>query len=271
MVSEVLHQGFILANRRLGVVLLDLFWKAIWLTSTIVVGLLQFTWLFSSLEQFNLNSTNIPVIDRLIAAEIVQRFGRDQATEILLVFFTLVVFSGGLWLCLSSYFRARMFAPGQFRVFMTSSVLRAAVLTSTASILILLIIGPNPSSLYDGFSASSAGTAGGALIGVVAFLGIAFLVTMVDTLVRADSVELLGKVFIELTGVIGVLVAFEMLIRSAVWILIIAAFLRISMIGEVFATFAIASTCIVLLSLLHSYLLLVRFSAVGIMRRDAVV
>ena len=102
------------------------------------------------------------------------------------------------------------------------------------------------------------------------FIGVAFLLTVLDTLLRSDAVELLGVDLIRVSGVIGTLLIFEAMIGVSVLIVIVSGFLSVSRGIEAIVMIFVLIFGVILLNLFHSYLLLVRFSAVDIMRRNVV-
>ena len=111
---------------------------------------------------------------------------------------------------------------------------------------------------------------GAPILALILFLSLAFCLTLLETLIRADAVELLGTDLIRVTALIGILMAFEMMVGASFVVMLTAGFLNVARLGEMLAMLGIAGVVVVFLTLLHSYLLLVRFSAVGIMRQNVV-
>jgi hypothetical protein len=93
---------------------------------------------------------------------------------------------------------------------------------------------------------------------------------LIDTLFRSDAVELLGTDLIRVTLLIGILVSFEMLVGASCAVILIAGFLHVTRLVNAIVMLGASGACLVFLSLLHSYLLVVRFSAVDIMRGNVV-
>src|SRR5262249_47045650 len=111
--------------------------------------------------------------------------------------------------------------------------------------------------------------AGGRVIAIVVFLLVAFSLTVIDTLIRADAVELLGVDLIGTTGIVGVLLAFETMVAASFVIVVITGFVNSARLLDVLFSLAAAVVISIFLTLLHSYLLLVRFSAIDVMRRTS--
>jgi hypothetical protein len=111
---------------------------------------------------------------------------------------------------------------------------------------------------------------GAPFLAAALFLLLAFCLTVIETLIRADAVELLGTDLIRVTALIGILMSFEMMVGASFVVMLTAGFLNVARLGEMLAMLGITGVVAVFLTLLHSYLLLVRFSAVGIMRQNVV-
>jgi hypothetical protein len=140
----------------------------------------------------------------------------------------------------------------QLNVFLTSGILKSALLSS--SIVMMLMIA----------------AAGARVIAIVTFIVLAFAFTILDTLIRADAVDLLGTDLIRVTGLLGILVSFEGTVAASLLAILLTGVLNVTRAASAASMFAAAVIVIGLLSLIHSYMLLVRFSAVAIMRRNVV-
>ena len=64
--------------------------------------------------------------------------------------------------------------------------------------------------------------------------------------------------------------SFEMMIAAAFGVMLVAGFLNVARLMDALVMLGLTGVCIVFLSMVHSYLLLVRFSAVDIMRQNVV-
>src|SRR5262249_19615860 len=135
--------------------------------------------------------------------------------------FAAMVFSSVLWIALEAFFRQKLVRdvstklgrPSQsytFFVFLASGILKSTILVVT----VLTMFG----SLLMG----------AATIAIVAFLAFTFFLTILDTLIRADAVELLGTDLIRVTGLIGILMSFEGLVATAFVTILLAGALHIS-------------------------------------------
>ena len=108
------------------------------------------------------------------------------------------------------------------------------------------------------------------MIGIVSFGSFLFLLTLLDSLIRANALDLLGTDLIRVAGLIGILMSFEGLVAASFIAILAAGFLNVARAADAFAMLGAAAAVLLILNLLHSYLLLVRYSAIAIMRRNVV-
>jgi len=294
MPGEVLRQGFARAHGRLGPIFLDLLWKAIWCAVTFVALALIAGWFGSQLQNIQWQDTGVPALNGLLATTALRQFLIAHASAIFWALVSVLCLSVGLWFLLEAFFRWRIvtghlvaagFTPASdqlnagikpaatsltFKTFLTSAVIKAAILFSVAFILSLIVFGRYLATPMSQWRMLWLETRGATVAGLIAFIGVAFLLTVLDTLLRSDAVELLGVDLIRVSGVIGTLLIFEAMIGVSVLIVIVSGFLSVSRGIEAIVMIFVLIFGVILLNLFHSYLLLVRFSAVDIMRRNVV-
>jgi hypothetical protein len=111
---------------------------------------------------------------------------------------------------------------------------------------------------------------GAPLLAAIIFLSLAFCLSVIETLIRAGAVELAGTDLIRVTGLLGILMSFELTIAAALGLLLTAGFLNVARLMDALVMLGVTGLVVVFLTLLHSYLLLVRFSAIAVMRQHAV-
>lgn len=253
ILEEVLRQGFALANRRLRLVLLDTVWKAVWLVLTAGLLAAVFVWFSSQLQSIAWQDTGVPALNGLLAARLLQDFWDANKREILWAVTAVLSVAVLLWFLLEGYFRSRILdGPNGMRLYVASGFAKATILAGTIVILGLL-----------------ADSRGAAIAGLAAFVSLAFLLTLLDTLIRSDAIDLLGTDLIRVSLMLGILMSFELMIAGSIAIAVIAGFLNVGRMIEAVAMLGVAGVALVFLSVFHSYLLLVRFSAISIMRSNA--
>jgi hypothetical protein len=82
--------------------------------------------------------------------------------------------------------------------------------------------------------------AGARTIAIVTFVSFAFLLSVLDTLIRADAVELLGTDLIRVAGLLGILMSFESMVSASFVILLLAGFVNVTGAPDVLAMIAAA-------------------------------
>lgn len=256
MLARVLREGFAQAHRRPGLILLDVFWKAVWLALTLI-GLLIVAWQFVSHLQWQ--TTNIRAVDALVAASLLRRAWNEYGGEFLGGLLAVFGFSGLAWLFLEAVFRRKLVVAGfsprpGLIVFIATNLAKLAILAASVVVIALL----------------ASGSREAAVAAIPGFAALAFLLTIIDTLIRSDAVDLLGADLLGVTGLIGTLLLFEFLVVASLLVAVIFGFLNVSNFGEAIAMFAVTTLVLFFFNFLHSYLLVVRFSAVGIMRRNVI-
>ncbi|PYS05338.1 MAG: hypothetical protein DMG12_08130 [Acidobacteria bacterium] len=257
---------------------------------------LVFGWFGWQLQSIEWQSTDIPAVNAWLAATALRQFWNAHAGEFLAAFLSILCFSALVWFSLEAFFRRRIVrsvlnghvvagliprSPGferglkpattcAFKVFLGSSVLKSMVLGTAALLIILIAFVRYPTIPLAEWSALWLETRGIAVAGLVIFAALAFLLTVFETLLRSDALDLLGTDLIRVTGLIGTLLLFESLIGASFLIAVIAGFLHVARATEAIMMFAMSVLVMFILSVFHSYLLLVRFSTVGIMRRNVI-
>ena len=267
MVAEILHEGFVRAHRRLGLVFLDVIWKLVWAALTIAgVGIV----LYRFVSRLEFEPVNIQVLDALRIANSVQQLWSDYGAEFLAGLIVVACMSALVYLLLEATVRRKLVGAGfsprpaserglkpgttSFAVFVGSNVARVTILGSAAVILTVI----------------SRGSPDARIAALVVFFSLAFFLTIIDTLVRTDAIDLLGADFFGVTGLIGTLVLFEALIGASLLVAVIAGFLNVANASQAFEMVVATALVLLVFNFLHSYLLVVRFSAVGIMRRNVI-
>ena len=275
MVTEILREGFAGAHRRLGLIFLDVIWKLVWFALT-AAGVVMVVYRF--LSHFEFNPINIQALDALRVANSVRQMWNDYGGELLGGLIAVMGMSVLLYLLLEAKIRTRLvsagFIPRSSSNKKSSVELERELKPAPTSL--LLFLGSNLAKLAILGSAAitlavmSNGSRDARIAALVAFIALAFFVTIIDTLVRSDAIDLLGVDFLGVTGLIGTLVLFEALIGASLLVILIAGFLNVANPGEALEMFAVTTLVLLIFNFLHSYLLVVRFSAIGIMRRNVI-
>jgi hypothetical protein len=270
MITETLCGAFTLANRRLRLVFFDMLWKSVWLAVTMGMLLASFVWFADRVQSIGWESTGVPGLDDLVAGSLLRQIWQAYSGTYFMMLCGVVVLSAGLWLILEAFVRSRIVENGSFGVFLASHFFTLAVLGSAALFFASIAFGPYVQTPWSQWRDLWVDTRGALLVSAIVLGLLTFAGSALETLIRTDAVPLLGKDLFGVAGVIGTLAGFEAMIGSAAFIGILATLLNASGMDEIAVVALLAGAVIVFLSLLHSYLLVVRFFAVGIMRHDAV-
>jgi len=157
-----------------------------------------------------------------------------------------------------------------FRTFLLSNVLKCLFIAIASLALAAICFGRYFAAPISEWPQLWTDTRGAVLIAVVTIAALGFLLTVFDTLVRSDAVALLGTDLFRVTGLIGILVLFEAMIGGSCVMMLGAGLLNVAGLRSAVAMMATTAAAIGLLNVLHSYLLLVRYSAVDIMRQNVI-
>jgi hypothetical protein len=268
MLADILPDAFARSRERVGLIFVDILWKAVWFVCGVAAVVLVAAWFGSELRDLAWEDTGTRAQNALIAVEALREFWSAMKGEIVLSLLLTFTVVAAAWFALEAFVRSRIIsvvtgisprlADWGIRGLMPvttcflARVAKTFILTVAALVLVFVWINGAP------------------VLAVLLFLLLAFCLTVVETLIRADAVELLGTDLIRVTGLIGILMSFELMVGASFVVMLTAGFLNVARLGEVLAMIGITGVVAVFLTLLHSYLLLVRFSAVGIMRQNVV-
>jgi hypothetical protein len=299
MVAELLREGFALARRRVSLIFIDILWKVAWGIATAVMLVFVALWFGSQFQAIEWQAADVPGVNGLVAAALIRQLWNEYAAALGGAVVAVLLLSFLLWIVLEAFFRSRIlskvvrndkcavtdraysndsltvgavydrtFYP--FKIYLLSNVARTTILAGAGSMLLLLTFGQFLTASFSEWPDLWYQTRSASLTSIIIFLCIAFFLTILDTLIRSDAVELFGTDLIRVGGVIGILVMFETLISAGAALAIITGFLMISSGAQAAVMLGVALAGIILMNAFHSYLLLVRFSAIGIMRHNVV-
>ena len=278
-VNEVLSAGFSAANRRLSGVFLDLLWKIAWAVLTGAALFLLVSWISAQLGSIEINGP-IPLQNPVAVAILTRELWNRYAASLFWTVVLLIGLSKTIWVLLEAYFRAGILsvdgsffhkASRHFRLFIASSVMKSAFAAIVGALLLLIVFGRYLSTPIADWNTMWPETRPPFLVALVIWIAIWFALTLFETLIRSGSFELLGTDLFTVVGLIGTLVMFEaMLTGAAIVGVLMVASIATGPVG-VLITFAVSVLAVLGLTILHSYLLLVRFSSVAALESDAVI
>ena len=274
--SVYLIAGFGIAARRPHYILIDMIGKGVWLFGAGVIFWTAGLWFASTVPVSDADvvwfQTGIPVASLIgILRTVVDNWPRLGQSLIggacaCLLLWTLIeafVRGGLLRLTGNSVFRD---AFGHFPRFVLTGLTRRFILMTAGILTGLVSLGPLLTTPMAEWSSVWPDVGSPVIAGSILIASLAFSLTIPDTLVRCDAVELFGRALPEVLVVIGFPAALEMLAWA----------LGVGLLAIAVTTQATPGVLLVLtgllvigLSIVHSYLLLARYSAVGIMQDDS--
>ena len=240
-----------IAPSRINFVLMDIVWRAIWLVVILAVTVAAVFWFGARIGSLQWQGPDLgpanPMIMLVAMQEIWNLFSGALFWSIGGIFVLAVL----LWLILEAYFRG---GAQQFWLFLASAASRVTIIGTAIFLLVVL-------ASMDG--------SGSALVGGgVALLALGFAIVVAETLIRCDAVELWGTHLSRIATVIGVTFFIEVVSFILLTAVSAALLLRSSQITELLVALIFSAAALGLWSILHSYLLIRRLSAIDIMRRD---
>ena len=271
--DALLRRAFALAHDQIRWVFLDLFWKVIWLSLTLAAFIFLGVWLGSELGSVEWTGTGSGAINTAIFIGVLRQVWSAYGTEVFRSSGILLFFSVSTWFALEAFFRARMVGARQrrpFGTFLVSNVLKCIFLSTAALTFATICFGRYFATPVSEWSRIWPDTRGPAVVAVVTLAGVGFILTVIDTLIRGDAVELLATDLFRVISLIGILLVFEATLAGSCAVLIGAGFLHVAGLESALAMLGATVAAIGLLNILHSYLLLVRYLAVGIMRHNVI-
>lgn len=272
IVGDFLGEGFRLVHRRIGLIVLDLLWKIIWLLLTIAGLLAVAIWFGSEFQSIQWSATGNRAINAAAGFALLREFWIANRSVIFAAAGAVLSLSGIIWFLLEAGFRSRLVSGsrGRFGIFLISNIIKSFFIAMASLALTAVCFGRYLAAPLPEWPQLWIDTRGAAIIAIAIIVALAFLLTIFDTLVRIDAVDLLGTDLFRVTGLIGILLSFEAMIVLSCAMALGVGLLNIA--GLKSAILMVASAVIVtgLLNVLHSYLLLVRYSAVDVMRQNVI-
>jgi hypothetical protein len=162
-------------------------------------------------------------------------------------------------------------ASRHFRLFIASSVMKTVFCAAAGALLLLIVFGRYLSSPVSDWRVMWPETRPPFFVALVIWATIWFAMTLLETLIRSGSLDLLGTDLFTLVGLMATLVTFEGMMAGAVMIGVVIVSSIATGPAGVLMTLAVAGLGVLGLTVLHSYLLLVRFSSVAALESSAVI
>jgi hypothetical protein len=253
-VGYFLTSGFNLANHRLRMLLVDIFWKILYLVSTIVLIFATSIWLLQDLAKYRWQGPEMAPSNPIVLAMAFADLWTKYSGTLAWAAFGVVIGAVVLWIAFEAFFR------GGFANFWIYVGTRIAFLSIIGSSLVVLI-------------ALTTHESQAAIVSAVILLGIWWILNVAETLIRRDAVELLATHLPTVSGALGSLLGLQLLLSFAA-LSALALSVRMMFHSSSPAPFLAAAflmiAAMLIWTVVHSYLVVVRYSTIDIMRNNVV-
>ena len=280
-VNAVLGQGFAGANRRLDAVLLDLFWKFIWLliVATIVTGF--GIWLYAGLGTIEVSVPAERLKNPVALMLIARQLWTQYSVQFVGFVASFLIVSAVTWVVLEAYFRSGALADENvpffentsrhFRHFIATAVLKQLCLIGLFTLMAAIVLGPLWTAPLGEWRQLWSECVSPLLLAAAVAGILWFVLTVFETVLRLDALETFGRELFTTVGLIGVLVLFEAMMAGSV---IGVGIIAMSFVSDTAGLWLLLSGVIlaaIVLTVLHSYLIVVRYSAMTLLARTSLV
>ena len=270
--NELLRRGFRLAHRHIDSLFLDLLWKFVWLVLTAAGFLGIVVWFGSEFRSIAWVDTGNRAINTAVAVRILREFWVENWPAIFVSVALVCGLSTAAWFFLEAEFRSRFFSGvrGQFSTFLLSNVLKCSLIAGAALAFGAICFARFFTIPFAEWPQFWPDARGGVFVSIITIGALGFALTILDTLVRRGALELLGTDLFRVTGLIAILLSFEAMIVSTCVVALAAGLLNVADLKSALEMLAAIAVAACFMNVVHSYLLLVRYSAVDIMRENVI-
>ena len=252
-ILDVLAASLSVTNQRFRFVILDLFWKFIWLVLTTLIVSFIAVWLVGQIGSTRIEGPDLDKLGPMIWIVVLNEMWSVYGSTVTLAAVLAVLSAGFLWLGLEALFRGGW---EQFWVYLGSGAARTAVLCSVGALLGMLMLRDRSADLMA--------------LALLLMGGTWFFVTLAETVIRRDAAWVLATDLLPLSAVIAFFQIAEVLTTVILWGAAGTMLLAASEASAAITALVFAGVVCVFWTVIHSFLLSARFSAVDIMRRKIV-
>jgi len=261
-VSYILRSGFILANQRFRMLAVDILWKFFHFVSMVILISATAVWLIQDIANYQWEGPELapsnPILLAMALADLWTRYSGTLAW----MAFGIVSSAIGLWIGFEALFR------GGVKRFWIYAGTRLAFLTIMISAIVVLAT----LTAVEG-RIEPGGTIQAGIVSAIILLGLWWMLSVAETLVRRDAMELLATHLTAVSGALGSLLGIQLLFSTAS-AAVIGLSLRLMLLSSSAAPFLVAGlltvSAMLFWTIVHSYLVVVRYSAIDIMRNNVV-
>jgi hypothetical protein len=256
------------------VIVADVFWKIVWGILAVLMLLGVALWINGEIGSIEISGPSVenPIAFMVLARQIWSQY----AATIFWLLAGWAAVSVAAWILLEAYFRAGLLpdsgesfprcAAENFKRYLASAVLKTLVMASSVVLVGLMVFGGFLNTPVDEWGTAWADSRPAVFTGLIICVGVWFALTVLETAIRADALESLGRELFVVAGVIGTLVAFEWCIVTSVALGLAILTSIVSSSSGVLLFLGTAAVSILFLTILHGYLLVARYSALIVLK-----
>src|SRR5262249_53457843 len=184
-----------------------------WIAGTIGALFIAASLVTSDLRAIEWENTGVTAANGFIALRLLRDFWSTHRTEVFVMLGGAVALSILVWFILEAIFRRKIVTGGP-----------SPGPTSGFHILLLSNAAKSIAVFVAGLVCVRVAMAGALMIAIVSFIALAFLLTLVDTVIRADAVELLGTDLFRVAALLGILMSIECMVAASALVILSAGF-----------------------------------------------
>ena len=261
--------------RRPHLLILDLIAKLAWLILTVTVFGIAGIWFASGVQLTNSAVQALKSgVPALVAVTLIQSV-ISNGSALVETFAVAAIMCFGTWVLLEAFVRGGLLpltdrtfaqdAADHFLRYLWVGLIRRTTLGLGAVLAALIALGPLLTMPVAEWAQIWPDVRWAALAGLGILVLLAFGLMTIETLIRSDAIEVLG---LDLSRVVGIVLVLALVEAGVVLGALAASALIMQWLGSPGGLVLAGILFAGVLSVSHSYILLVRYSAVGLMRRD---
>jgi hypothetical protein len=241
---------------------LDLLWKIILLVSTVVLISATTLWLIQDLSKYHWQGPELAPSNPIVLAMALADLWTKYSGTLAWAAFGVVIGAVGLWIVFEAIFRGGV---AKFWIYAGTRIAFLSIIGS--SLVVLMALTTHEDQAVPG------GWIQAGIVSSVILLGIWWILSVVETLIRRDAVELLATHLETVSCALGSLLGLQLLLSLAA-LATLGLSIRMMFHSSSPAPFLAAAflmlAALLIWTIVHSYLVVVRYSTIDIMRGNVV-
>jgi len=242
--------------------LVDILWKIFHLVSTVVLFSATTVWLIQDVAKYQWQGPELTPSNPILLAMALADLGTRYSGTLVWAGLGVVGGAVALWIFFEAFFRGGV---AHFWIYAGTRVAFLSIIGSSLMVLLALTTHEDPSVSGGWFQAG--------IVSTVILLGIWWILNVAETLIRRDAVELLATHLETVSGALASLLGLQLLLSVAALTtlgLSIRMMFHSSSPAPFLAAAFLMTAALLTWTVVHSYLVVVRYSTIDIMRGNVV-